>query len=101
MIYIDNSNIKFKNMIMRHMMSDRLDGHQELHDFAEKLGLKRDYFQNNKGDSPHYDISKSLKEKALELGAKEIFGKEIINLIHLHRKNEACTCNICVKHPLK
>ncbi len=41
---------------------------EELHAFAEKLGLKRSWFQD--GRHPHYDIVGKKRWKALCLGAQ-------------------------------
>lgn len=49
---------------------------QELHDFAEGLGLRR-YFQN-KPRFPHYDVSPRKRIIAIRLGAIEITSQELI-----------------------
>jgi hypothetical protein len=41
---------------------------EELHIFAEKLGLKRGYFQN-KRTLQHYDIIPTKRKAALKMGA--------------------------------
>ena len=51
-----------------HMWADTLE---ELHAMAEKLGLKRAWFQNRES-LPHYDLVPSKRKKAIQLGAKEI-----------------------------
>ena len=48
-----------------HMASD--DGFEELHAFAERMGIPRQRFQ---GD--HYDLHPKLRELAVELGAEEV-----------------------------
>jgi hypothetical protein len=41
-----------------------------LHRFAERLGLKRAWFQNHvRPELAHYDLTASKRRKALELGA--------------------------------
>ena len=50
-----------------HMWSDSVE---ELHKFAEKIGLKKSWFQN-KIKFPHYDLTPSKREIALHYGAKE------------------------------
>ncbi len=67
-VYVDESMWKFGRMVMCHMLADTED---ELHEMAEKLGLKRRWHQISKGGLSHYDISKSKRAKALELGAEE------------------------------
>lgn len=42
---------------------------EELHIFAEKIGLKRKYFQN-KTFFPHYDVIPKKRELALKYGAQ-------------------------------
>ena len=54
-----------------HMMADT---EQELHAMARKLGLRRSWFQPV--SSPHYDLTKAKRTKALELGAVFVPAKE-------------------------
>lgn len=63
---------------MSHMIADTPD---ELHAMADALGLKREYYQ---GD--HYDVSMSLRRKAITLGAVAITLRE---LAHMARKPRA------------
>jgi len=56
---------QFGRMKMSHMVADTLP---ELHAMADKIGLARKWFQ--KGD--HYDVSISLRAKAIAAGAVEI-----------------------------
>lgn len=50
-----------------HLLADTLD---ELHDFAQKIGLKRSWFQN--GSAPHYDLTASRRIEAVKAGAIEL-----------------------------
>jgi hypothetical protein len=78
MVYVDKLQIYIKEQIdplarkygaqWCHLFSDN---EQELHEFASKLGLRRDWFQNKKS-FPHYDIVKSKRQQAIVLGAQEI-----------------------------
>ena len=52
-------------------MSDT--SYEELHVFAERLGLKREWFQ---GD--HYDVPADYRERAIELGAEPIDARELV-----------------------
>lgn len=54
----------FRRMKMSHMMADT---YYELHAMADAIGLSRKWFQ---GD--HYDVSMTLRAKAVAMGAKEI-----------------------------
>lgn len=41
-----------------------------LHVMAERIGLKREWFQDREG-FPHYDLVMSARDRALKSGAKE------------------------------
>lgn len=82
-VYVDNARIKFKSMIMCHMMGDTLS---ELHSMAEKIGLKREWFQAK--SSPHYDVCLSRRELAIEYGAIEIGNKQVVALIKRYKKSQ-------------
>jgi predicted RNA polymerase sigma factor len=51
-----------------HLQADTLD---ELHEFAARLGLRREWFQSKPGrpEKDHYDLTRVGRELALELGA--------------------------------
>jgi hypothetical protein len=63
-VYVDNYKGRFGRMIMCHMMADTID---ELHEFAARLGLKREWFQAK--TAAHYDLSKEKRALAIKLGA--------------------------------
>jgi hypothetical protein len=54
-----------------HLVSDH--SYEELHAFADALGLRRGSFQ---GD--HYDIPAELRERAVELGAETVSSAELV-----------------------
>ncbi len=54
-----------------HLVSD--DSYEELHAFAERLGIPRRAFQ---GD--HYDVPADLRLRAIELGAVPVSSRELI-----------------------
>ena len=66
-VYVDDYRGRLGRMIMCHMMADTVE---ELHEFAEKLGMKREWFQN--GSAPHYDVSLTRRALAIKLGAVEL-----------------------------
>jgi hypothetical protein len=51
-----------------HLQADTLE---ELHEFADRIGLRRGWFQSKPGrpENDHYDLSRRGREHALELGA--------------------------------
>lgn len=58
-----------------------------LHVFAEKIGLKRHYFQNKKKKNkrqPHYDLPEFMVDTAKKHGAIQITRKEIFLFIEAH-----------------
>jgi Protein of unknown function (DUF4031) len=55
-----------------HMVSD--GGFDELHAFAQAMGIPRRRFQ---GD--HYDLHPALRERAVELGAVEVGTGELLH----------------------
>lgn len=75
-----------RTMLCAHLMSEDLD---ELHKFAEQLGLKRSYFQNQ--GWPHYDLlGAGMIEKARVAGAKQVTGGEQLERTW-HLKYPGCT----------
>ena len=51
-----------------HLQADTLD---DLHAFAARLGLKREWFQSKPGrpDKDHYDLTRKRRDQAILLGA--------------------------------
>lgn len=57
-----------------HMFTDSADL-EELHVFAEKLGMKRTWFQPHRV-APHYDLTKRRRDAALALGAVSVVRRD-------------------------
>lgn len=67
-----------------HLVASDIDS---LHAFAEKIGLKKSWFQNKKKKNkrqPHYDIKSSMLDKAIEQGAVLVPRKELFNFLLIH-----------------
>lgn len=64
-----------------HLIADTVD---ELHQFADKLGLKHKWFQD-KG-VPHYDLTKNKRYMAVRLGAKQLTREEFAEMYYRTRK---------------
>jgi len=64
-----------------HMVADSV---RELHIFARKIGLKRNWFQPT--TLPHYDLTPNKRAQAVRLGAKEIPRGQLVEMIHINRK---------------
>jgi Protein of unknown function (DUF4031) len=58
-----------------HLFSD--SSIDELHEFANLIGLKKEWFQSKK-NFPHYDLVSSKRKLAVQFGAKEIKLKEFL-----------------------
>lgn len=71
-----------------HMTSDA-DNIEELHLFAAKLGLRRQYFQGDKPWFQHYDLIASKRAQAVKLGAVEITWREEAEMSNKRREKLA------------
>jgi hypothetical protein len=80
-VYIDNAKNPYGRMKMCHMLADTIE---ELHEMADKLGLKRKWFQGA-ASTPHYDICLAKRDQALALGAVVADRHTVVALIRKHR----------------
>jgi hypothetical protein len=67
--------VRYHGMRWCHLTADTLD---ELHEFAAKLGLKREWFQGHHRNPAfwHYDLTANKRVQAVRLGAKELTWRE-------------------------
>lgn len=61
-----------------HLFTDAVDL-AELHEFAEKIGMKRKWFQGD-ASVPHYDLTPGRREKAIAAGAIEVGRRDAVAL---------------------
>ena len=85
-VYVDAMMPCIKNKNWRydqacHLIADTVG---ELHLFADRLGLKRSWFQD--GTLPHYDLTKGMRLRAVGSGAIEINRDELVALLRDHRR---------------
>ena len=80
-VYVDFAQNRLGRMKMCHMLADTED---ELHAMADKLGLKREWFQNH--GTPHYDICQQKRRQAVLLGAIEVRRRVLVSIIRKLRK---------------
>ena len=74
MVYVDLPRWKWRGRMWCHLTADNLD---ELHKFAQRLGLKREWYQGPpKTAYPHYDTV--FHAKALKLGAQLVDSRVIV-----------------------
>ena len=84
-VYVDDAFISYGRMKMSHMIADTPE---ELHRMADQIGIKRRWYQGpGKASCPHYDVSKSRRQLAIQLGAVECIGRRQI-WPHLKRIKE-------------
>lgn len=73
-VYVDSEGIPWQGRAWCHLVADTLE---ELHNFAQQLGLKRHWFQD-RSFYPHYDVTMPVRQRALRLGAISADRKTII-----------------------
>lgn len=78
-VYVDNMKAQYGRMIMCHMIADT---EQELHDMAQRIGVRRKWYQGN-----HYDICLKMKNKAIRLGAIEVTKRDLVRKLIRIRKS--------------
>jgi hypothetical protein len=76
-VYVDRARNRFGRMVMCHMLADTLD---ELHAMADRIGLRREWFQS-KASTPHYDVSLEKRALAIRHGARDCSRAEIVEVI--------------------
>jgi hypothetical protein len=64
-VYVDEPVNKWRGKIWCHLFAVDIG---ELHAFAKRLGLKREWFQDDPR-LPHYDVTEHKRRIALRLGA--------------------------------
>jgi len=70
-VLVDAAIWPFEGRRWAHLVSDT--SFDELHAFAEQLGIPRRAFQ---GD--HYDVPTDYRERAIELGAEPVASRELV-----------------------
>lgn len=84
-VYVDSGRIPYGRMLMSHMLADTVE---ELHAMADRVGLKRKWFQDA-GTVPHYDLCQAKRAWAIELGAVVADRHRVVALIRAHRAARA------------
>lgn len=70
-ILVDTPIWPFRGRLWCHLVSDT--SYDELHDFAQRIGIPRRAFE---GD--HYDVPADLRPQVVAAGALEVTGRELI-----------------------
>lgn len=75
-----------------HLLCDDFStsGLQQLHDFAQRLGLPARAFHDPPGSPrPHYDLTPPFREIALEHGAQTLTRQQLVEFLKLGRERRA------------
>lgn len=73
--YGDSCKLRYK--VWAHMVST--ESEDELHEFAAKLGLKREWAQlRPQASAAHYDLVPAKRAIAIKLGAKAVTSRELV-----------------------
>lgn len=87
-VYVDDMRMPARvgrlNARWSHLMADT---DEELHEFAARLGLRREWHQKPGTPISHYDVTDTKRAQALEMGAVPIGygGRESMELIRRKR----------------
>ncbi len=81
-VYVDTMRAAFRGMIMCHMIADN---DAELQAMAEKIHIKRRWFQRD-----HYDISLGRRLLAISHGAVVVTSKQLAAMNIMRRENGSC-----------
>ena len=74
-VFVDKAKYPFGRMVMCHMAADSTE---ELLAMADKIGVHRKWIQKAGTSFEHFDICKSKRAKAVQFGALELTGKELV-----------------------
>lgn len=84
-VYVDDMFADFGRMKMCHMVADT---HKELIEMADKIGVKRKWIQHPGTHGEYFYICRSMRDKAILFGAKEITWKDCGEFCFNRRKKE-------------
>jgi hypothetical protein len=84
MVYVDNMNAPYGNMVMCHLLADT---REELLEMVDRIGVQRKWIQYKGTYLEHFDIALSKKKLAIQAGAKEIeYGRELAEILERKKK---------------
>jgi hypothetical protein len=79
-----------------HLLAGPNDDIAELHEFAAKIGMRREWFQDKPWPRAHYDVPESRRRQAIAAGAVPITWREMgrmLNEAREQRKQQERTGN--------
>lgn len=85
-VYVDSPGSKLGRMVMCHMLAD---SKEELVDMAVMIGVNPRHIQYEGTTKEHFDICLTKRKLALQLGAKSITTREMVELLRKRRRRVA------------
>jgi uncharacterized protein DUF4031 len=86
-VYVDSPIWPYRGMLMCHMVADTP---AELHAMADKIGMRRKWFQSfTKARRPHYDISEPKRKLAVQFGAIEVSAGKLVEICRRNMANDS------------
>lgn len=95
-VYVDDMEAPFGRLIMCHMIADT---HAELMEMATKIGVAHRWLQSPGNHGEHFDICKSKRAKAVQLGAVEISWTECGRRCAARRNDEGSSAYFAAPAP--
>ncbi|WP_064577203.1 DUF4031 domain-containing protein [Cupriavidus gilardii] len=81
-VYVDDMEAKYGRMVMCHMLADSTD---ELLAMVDKIGVARRWLQKPGTYREHFDICKSMRVRAVKLGAIEVDRQGLAGILRARR----------------
>lgn len=81
-VYVDDMEASLGRMVMCHMLADTTE---ELLAMADKIGVQRKWIQKAGTHQEHFDIAKSKRALAVQLGAVEIDRAGLVEILRKRR----------------
>lgn len=81
-VYVDDSKMPYRGMIMCHMVADSTEGLQMM---AHAIGVSKDHIQKEGKPEEHFDVCQTMRRKAVKYGAKEITTRQMVAIVRMKR----------------
>ncbi|QUN29514.1 DUF4031 domain-containing protein [Cupriavidus sp. KK10] len=81
-VYVDDMEASYGRMVMCHMLADTTE---ELLGMADKIGVDRKWLQKAGTHHEHFDIAKSKRTLAVQLGAVQIDRAGLVEILRNRR----------------
>jgi hypothetical protein len=82
-VYVDDYFARFGRMLLCHMIAD---SHDELISMAKQIGLPLKHIQYEGTAREHFDVSKQLRARAIQLGAIRVTTRELARMVRFRER---------------